>query len=165
MEHKKIALITGISGMDGSYLAELLLDKNYKVHGIIRRSSTINTKRLDGIYNNPNLLLHYGDLNDASFINKIIIQIEPDEIYNLGAMSHVAVSFQNPEYTTDIDAVGTLRILEAIKNINKDIKFYQAGTSELYGGVYDKPQNEQTPFNPHSPYAVAKLYSYWITKN
>ena len=165
MVTKKTALITGISGMDGSYLAELLLEKNYKVHGIIRRSSTINTKRLDGIYNNPDLLLHYGDLNDASFINKIINQIEPDEVYNLGAMSHVAVSFQNPEYTTDIDAVGTLRLLEAIKNKNKNIKFYQAGTSELYGGVYDKPQNEDTPFNPHSPYAVAKLYSYWITKN
>ena len=139
MEKQKIALITGVSGMDGSYLAELLLEKNYKVHGIIRRSSTINTKRLDGIYNNPDLLLHYGDLNDASFINKIINQIEPDEVYNLGAMSHVAVSFQNPEYTTDIDAVGTLRLLEAIKNKNKNIKFYQAGTSELYGGVYDKP--------------------------
>ena len=118
MEHKKIALITGISGMDGSYLAELLLDKNYKVHGIIRRSSTINTKRLDGIYNNPNLLLHYGDLNDASFINKIIIQIEPDEIYNLGAMSHGAVSFQNPEYTTDIDAVSFNGAFQSMNSFN-----------------------------------------------
>lgn len=162
---KKIALITGISGMDGSFLAELLLEKEYTVHGIIRRSSTINTKRLDNIYKNSNLHLHYGDLADSSLINKIINDTRPDEIYNLGAMSHVAVSFENPEYTADIDALGTLRILEAIKNSDKKIKFYQAGTSELYGGVYDKPQNEDTPFNPHSPYAVAKLYSYWITKN
>ena len=162
---KKIALITGISGMDGSFLAEFLLEKDYIVHGIIRRSSSINTKRLDDIYNNENLHLHYGDLSDSSLINKIINDIKPDEIYNLGAMSHVAVSFQNPEYTTDIDGLGTLRILEAIKNSDKKIKFYQAGTSELYGGIYDKPQNEDTPFNPHSPYAVAKLYAYWITKN
>jgi GDPmannose 4,6-dehydratase len=162
---QKIALITGISGQDGSYLSELLLEKGYKVHGIIRRSSSINTKRLDHIYKNPNLFLHYGDLSDSSCINKIINDIKPDEIYNLAAMSHVAVSFETPEYTTDIDATGTLRILESIKNSNKNIKFYQAGTSELYGGVYDKPQNEETPFNPHSPYAVAKLYSYWITKN
>jgi len=165
MENRKIALITGISGQDGSYLAELLLEKGYIVHGIIRRSSSINTKRLDSIYKNPNLFLHYGDLSDSSCINKIIIEYEPDEVYNLAAMSHVAVSFETPEYTTDIDAVGTLRILEAIRNNKKKIKFYQAGTSELYGGVYDKAQNENTPFNPRSPYAIAKLYSYWITKN
>jgi GDPmannose 4,6-dehydratase len=165
MENPKIALITGISGQDGSYLAELLLEKGYIVHGIIRRSSSINTKRLDSIYKNPNLFLHYGDLSDSSCINKIIIDCEPDEVYNLAAMSHVAVSFETPEYTTDIDAVGTLRILEAIRNNKKKIKFYQAGTSELYGGVYDKAQDENTPFHPRSPYAVAKLYSYWITKN
>jgi GDPmannose 4,6-dehydratase len=163
---KKIALITGISGQDGSYLSELLLDKGYIVHGIIRRSSSINTKRLDNIYNNPNLKLHYGDLSDSSLINKIINELRPDEVYNLGAMSHVAVSFQIPEYTCDVDALGTLRILEAIRGVkDKTIKFYQAGTSELYGGIYDKPQNEETPFNPHSPYAVAKLFGYWITKN
>ena len=161
----KIALITGISGQDGSYLAEFLLEKDYKVHGIIRRSSSINTKRLDNIYCNPNLQLHYGDLSDSCLLNKLIINIKPDEIYNLAAMSHVAVSFQIPEYTTDIDATGTLRILEAIKNTDKKIKFYQASTSELYGGVYDKPQNEDTPFNPRSPYAVAKQYAFWITKN
>ena len=161
----KKALITGINGQDGSYLAELLLEKGYTVYGIIRRISNINTKRLDDIYKNPNLILKYGDMSDASFINKILNEILPDEVYNLAAMSHVAVSFENPEYTTDIDAVGTLRLLEAIKNSKRDIKFYQAGTSELYGGVYDKPQNEETPFNPRSPYAVAKLYAYWITKN
>ncbi len=165
MSYIKTALITGINGMDGSYLSEFLLDKGYKVHGIIRRSSMINTHRLDHVYKNPNLFLHYGDLSDASFINKIILDTKPDEIYNLAAMSHVAVSFQIPEYTTDIDALGTLRILEAIKNTGKDIKFYQASTSELYGGVYDKPQNEETPFHPRSPYAVAKQYAYWITKN
>ena len=168
MENKtkiKTAIITGISGMDGSYLAEFLLEKGYKVHGIIRRSSSINTRRLDNIYFNQNLFLHYGDLSDSSFINRIISEINPDEIYNLGAMSHVGVSFQIPEYTTDIDSLGTLRILEAIKNVNTNIKFYQASTSELYGGVYDKPQNEDTPFNPRSPYAVAKQYSFWITKN
>jgi GDPmannose 4,6-dehydratase len=165
MTESKIALITGISGMDGSYLAEFLLEKNYIVHGIIRRSSSINTKRLNNIYDDPNLKLHYGDLSDTSMICKIINEIEPDEIYNLGAMSHVAVSFEIPEYTTDIDAVGTLRILECIKNNKKKIRFYQASTSELYGGIYDKPQNEDTPFYPRSPYAVAKQYSYWITKN
>lgn len=166
MSIQKIALITGISGQDGSYLSELLLEKGYIVHGIIRRSSSINTKRLDNIYNNPNLKLHYGDLSDSSLINKIIIELRPDEVYNLAAMSHVAVSFQIPEYTCDVDALGTLRILEAIRGVkDKTIKFYQAGTSELYGGIYDKPQNEETPFNPHSPYAVAKLFGYWITKN
>jgi GDPmannose 4,6-dehydratase len=163
---RKIALITGITGQDGSYLAEILLEKNYIVYGIVRRTSQINRKRIDHIYNNPNLKLKYGDLADSSFINKIIDEINPDEIYNLAAMSHVAVSFEIPEYTTDIDATGTLRILESIKNKkNKKIKFYQAGTSELYGGIYNQPQNEDTPFNPHSPYAIAKLYSYWITKN
>ena len=161
----KIALITGISGQDGSYLAELLLEKDYEVHGIIRRSSQINTKRLDNIYGNSRLHLHYGDLSDSCLLNKLIMDIKPVEIYNLAAMSHVAVSFQIPEYTTDIDATGTLRILEAIKNTDKNIKFYQASTSELYGGVYDKPQNEDTPFNPRSPYAIAKQYAYWITKN
>lgn len=165
MENKKIALITGITGQDGSYLAEFLLEKNYIVYGIVRRTSQINRKRLDFIYNNPNLILKYGDLSDSSFINKIINDVNPHEVYNLAAMSHVAVSFETPEYTTDIDSLGTLRLLEAIKNKNKKIKFYQAGTSELYGGIYDLPQNEDTPFNPHSPYAVAKLYSYWITKN
>ena len=165
MSESKISLITGISGMDGSYLAEFLLEKNYIVHGIIRRSSSINTKRLNNIYGHPNLKLHYGDLSDTSVICKVINEIEPDEIYNLGAMSHVSVSFEIPEYTTDIDAVGTLRILECIKNNKKKIKFYQASTSELYGGVYDKPQNEDTPFHPRSPYAVAKQYAYWITKN
>jgi len=161
----KIALISGISGQDGSYLAELLLEKNYIVHGIIRRSSTINTHRLDGIYNNSKLFLHYGDLSDGCFINKIVKDVNPDEIYNLAAMSHVAVSFEIPEYTAEIDCLGTLRFLEAIKNINKNIKFYQASTSELYGGVYDKPQNEETPFHPRSPYAIAKQYAFWITKN
>jgi GDPmannose 4,6-dehydratase len=161
----KTALITGISGQDGSYLTELLLEKGYKVHGIIRRSSLINTKRLDHLYRNPDLFLHYGDLSDSCLINKLITEIKPDEIYNLAAQSHVAVSFDIPEYTTDIDATGTLRLLEAIKNNNKNIKFYQASTSELYGGIYDKPQNEDTPFNPRSPYAIAKQYAFWITKN
>jgi GDPmannose 4,6-dehydratase len=161
----KIALITGITGQDGSYLSEFLLEKNYQVHGIVRRTSQINRKRIDNIYDNPNLFLHYGDLSDACLINKLIMEIKPDEIYNLAAMSHVAVSFQIPEYTTDIDATGTLRFLEAIKNCDKNIKFYQASTSELYGGVYDKPQNEDTPFSPRSPYAIAKQYAFWITKN
>ena len=166
----KVALITGITGQDGSYLTELLLEKGYEVHGIIRRSSSFNTKRIDNIYKDPHnlnsrLFLHYGDLGDASSIDNIINKIKPDEVYNLGAMSHVKVSFEIPDYTSDIDALGTLRLLESIRKIDKKVKFYQAGTSELYGGVYDKPQNEQTPFNPRSPYAVAKLYSYWITKN
>ena len=165
MNDTKTALITGINGMDGSYLAELLLEKDYIVHGIVRRTSLINTHRLNNIYRNPNLFLHYGDLSDASFLNKIVVDIKPDEIYNLGAMSHVAVSFQIPEYTTDIDSLGTLRLLEAIKNTGKKIKFYQASTSELYGGVYDQPQNEETPFHPRSPYAIAKQYAFWITKN
>ena len=165
MESKKIVLITGISGQDGSYLAEFLLEKGYIVHGIVRRSSSINTRRLNSIYKNPHLHLHYGDLSDSSCINTLIMNIQPDEIYNLAAMSHVAVSFETPEYTADVDASGTLRLLEAIKNSKKNIKFYQAGTSELYGGVYNKAQDENTPFHPRSPYAVAKLYAYWITKN
>jgi GDPmannose 4,6-dehydratase len=162
---QKIALIFGITGQDGSYLSELLLEKGYIVHGVIRRSSQINTHRLDHIY--KLLKLHYGDLSDSGCINKLINQIKPDEIYNLAAMSHVKVSFDVPEYTCDIDALGTLRILESIKSVSdvKKIKFYQAGTSELYGGIYDTKQNEKTPFNPRSPYATAKLFSYWITKN
>ena len=170
----KIALITGICGQDGSYLAEFLLEKNYIVHGIIRRSSQINTKRLDSIYKDPHntksrLFLHYGDMSDTSSIESILTKVKPDEVYNLAAMSHVRVSFDIPEYTSDVDGIGVLRILECIKNLeknlNKKIKFYQAGTSELYGGIYNEKQNEDTPFNPRSPYAVAKLYGYWITKN
>ncbi len=164
---QKVALITGISGQDGSYLAELLLEKKYKVHGIIRRASLINTKRLDHIY--KQITLHYSDLSDSCSLNKIIQSVLPDEVYNLAAMSHVKVSFDVPEYTADVDATGTLRVLDAVQNTitntGKIIKFYQAGTSELYGGVYDKPQNEETPFYPRSPYAAAKLYSFWITKN
>lgn len=170
----KIALITGICGQDGSYLAEFLLEKNYIVHGIIRRASQINTKRLDSIYQDPHntksrLFLHYGDMSDTSSIESILNKVKPDEVYNLAAMSHVRVSFDIPEYTSDIDGIGVLRILDCIKNLeknlNKRIKFYQAGTSELYGGIYNDKQNEDTPFNPRSPYAVAKLYGYWITKN
>jgi GDPmannose 4,6-dehydratase len=160
---KKIALIYGCTGQDGSYLCELLLEKDYIVHGVIRRSSSINTKRLDHIYDK--ITLHYGDLSDPISIHNTINNIKPDEIYNLAAMSHVAVSFKIPEYTGNIDGLGTLRILEAIKSSDKNIKFYQAGTSELYGGIYNSVLSENTPFNPRSPYAVAKLYSYWITKN
>ena len=168
--NKKIALITGVNGMDGSYLAEFLLEKKYIVHGIIRRSSSINTKRLDNIYKDKhgedvNFFLHYGDMCDSSCLDRLIKEINPDEIYNLAAMSHVKVSFDIPINTSDIDALGTLRVLESIRTSGKKIKFYQAGTSELYGGIYDKPQNELTPFYPRSPYAVAKLYGYWITKN
>jgi GDPmannose 4,6-dehydratase len=168
--NNKISLITGINGQDGSYLAELLLEKGYEVHGIIRRSSSINTKRLNNIYKDPHdsksrLFLHYGDMGDALSLDKIVSEIQPDEVYNLAAMSHVKVSFEIPEYTSDIDGLGTLRLLESIRKINKKVKFYQAGTSELYGGIYNKIQNEETPFNPRSPYAVAKLYSFWITKN
>lgn len=166
----KKALITGITGQDGSYLAELLLDKGYEVHGIIRRASTFNTERIDHIYQDPHeknvrLFLHYGDLVDSSSINQLIMAISPDEIYNLAAQSHVAVSFDIPEYTSEVDALGALRILDAIKNSKKEIRFYQASTSELYGKVLEVPQNENTPFYPRSPYAVAKLYSYWIIKN
>jgi len=169
---KKIALITGITGQDGSYLAELLLEKGYEVHGIKRRSSSFNTHRLDHIYqdlhdDNLNLKLHYGDLTDSSNLIRIIQEVRPDEIYNLGAQSHVAVSFDSPEYTADVDALGALRILEAIRilNLEKKTRYYQASTSELYGNVKESPQTEKTPFNPQSPYAVAKLYAYWIVEN
>jgi GDPmannose 4,6-dehydratase len=169
---KKIALITGITGQDGSYLAELLLEKGYEVHGIKRRSSSFNTQRLDHIYQDPhddnlNLKLHYGDLTDSSNLIRIIQEVRPDEIYNLGAQSHVAVSFDSPEYTADVDALGALRILEAIRilGLEKETRYYQASTSELYGEVQESPQTEKTPFNPQSPYAVAKLYAYWIVEN
>ena len=168
----KKALITGITGQDGSYLGELLINKGYEVHGIKRRTSIFNTQRIDHIYQDPhekgNLFkIHYGDLTDTSNLTRIISEVIPDEIYNLGAQSHVAVSFENPEYTADVDGVGTLRILEAIRllGLQKKCKFYQASTSELYGLVQEIPQNEKTPFYPRSPYAVAKLYSYWITIN
>ena len=168
----KTALITGITGQDGSYLAELLLEKGYEVHGIKRRSSSFNTERVDHIYqdphiNNRNFFLHYGDLTDGINLTRIIQQVQPDEIYNLGAQSHVAVSFEIPEYTADVDALGTLRILEAIRvlGLTEKTRFYQAATSELYGLVQEIPQTENTPFYPRSPYAVAKLYSYWITVN
>jgi len=169
---KKVALITGITGQDGSYLAELLLQKGYEVHGIKRRSSSFNTQRLDHIYQDPhdddlNLKLHYGDLTDSSNLIRIIQEVKPGEIYNLGAQSHVAVSFDSPEYTADVDALGALRILEAIRilGLEKKTKYYQASTSELYGAVEESPQSEKTPFNPQSPYAVAKLYAYWIVEN
>jgi GDPmannose 4,6-dehydratase len=164
---KKIALITGITGQDGSYLAELLLEKNYEVHGIKRRASLFNTTRVDHIFDNPCFKLHYGDLTDTSNLIRLIQQIQPDEIYNLGAQSHVAVSFESPEYTADVDAMGTLRLLEAIRilGLEKKTRFYQASTSELYGLVQEIPQRETTPFYPRSPYAVAKMYAYWITVN
>tara|TARA_B100001989_G_C24546529_1_gene471161 strand:- start:2094 stop:3173 length:1080 start_codon:yes stop_codon:yes gene_type:complete len=172
MSSKKTALITGITGQDGSYLAELLLNKGYEVHGIKRRSSSFNTDRIDHIYQDPhlssaNFILHYGDLTDSTNLIRIIKEVEPDEIYNLGAQSHVAVSFETPEYTANSDAIGTLRILEAIRilEMEKKTKFYQASTSELFGEIKESPQNENTPFNPRSPYAVAKLYAYWISKN
>jgi GDPmannose 4,6-dehydratase len=168
----KVALITGITGQDGSYLAELLLEKGYTVHGIKRRASSFNTQRIDHIYQDPHIenarfKLHYGDLTDSSNLTRIIQQTQPDEIYNLGAQSHVAVSFESPEYTADVDGMGTLRILEAIRilGLEKKTRFYQASTSELYGLVQETPQNETTPFYPRSPYAVAKLYAYWITVN
>ena len=169
---QKVALITGITGQDGSYLAELLLAKGYVVHGIKRRASLFNTTRVDHIYqdpciNNRNFVLHYGDLSDSSNLIRIVQQTQPDEIYNLGAQSHVAVSFELPEYTADVDALGTLRLLEAIRilGLGKKTRFYQASTSELYGLVQEVPQKETTPFYPRSPYAVAKLYAYWITIN
>lgn len=168
----KTALITGITGQDGSYLAELLLEKGYDVHGIKRRASSFNTQRIDHIYqdpheSNPQLKLHYGDLADSSNLTRILEQVRPDEVYNLGAQSHVAVSFEAPEYTADVDAIGTLRLLEAIRflGMEKTTRFYQASTSELYGLVQEVPQNETTPFHPRSPYAVAKMYAYWITVN
>ncbi|NWA04465.1 GDP-mannose 4,6-dehydratase [Pseudomonas gingeri] len=168
----KKALITGITGQDGSYLAELLLEKGYEVHGIKRRASSFNTQRVDHIYQDPHVdnqrfILHYGDLSDSSNLTRIIQEVQPDEVYNLGAQSHVAVSFESPEYTADVDAMGTLRILEAIRllGLEKKTRFYQASTSELYGLVQETPQKETTPFYPRSPYAVAKLYAYWIVVN
>ncbi len=168
----KIALITGITGQDGSYLTELLLEKGYEVHGIIRRSSSFNTSRIDHLYNNPEILnkklfLHYGDLVDTSSLHRLLEKLHPDEIYNLAAQSHVKVSFEIPDYTAQVDALGTLRFLDAIREvgISKKTKFYQASTSELFGKVLEIPQNENTPFYPRSPYGVAKLYGYWITKN
>jgi GDPmannose 4,6-dehydratase len=167
---KKKALITGITGQDGSYLAEQLLEKNYEVHGIIRRSSSFNTSRIDHLYQDPHvhkrsLFLHYGDLTDGSNISRIIEKVEPQEIYNLGAQSHVKVSFEVPEYTAEVDAIGTIRLLDAIKDARIDTKFYQASTSELYGKVQEIPQSETTPFYPRSPYAAAKLYAYWAVVN
>ena len=172
MEEKKIALITGITGQDGSYLAEFLLKKGYIVHGIKRRSSLFNTDRIDHLYQDPhvenrNLILHYGDMTDSMNLTRIIQETQPDEIYNLAAMSHVAVSFETPEYVANADGTGTLRILEAVKllGLTKKTKIYQASTSELYGKVQETPQSETTPFYPRSPYAVAKMYAYWITVN
>ncbi len=167
---KKKAFITGITGQDGAYLTELLLEKNYEVHGMIRRSSSFNTGRIDHLYQDPHvndvkLFLHYGDLSDSSSISRIIEKIKPDEIYNLAAQSHVGVSFDNPEYTADVTGVGTLRLLDAIKDSKIKTKFYQASTSELYGLIQEPVQKETTPFYPRSPYACAKLYSYWITVN
>ncbi len=170
--NKKVALITGVTGQDGSYLAEFLLEKGYQVHGIKRRASSFNTQRIDHIYQDPhieqqNFVLHYGDLTDSSNLTRIIQEVQPDEVYNLGAQSHVAVSFESPEYTADVDAMGTLRLLEAIRllGLEKKTRFYQASTSELFGLVQEIPQRETTPFYPRSPYAVAKLYAYWITVN
>ena len=172
MNTSKTALITGVTGQDGSYLAELLLEKGYEVHGIKRRASSFNTQRIDHIFQDPHLdhksfNLHYGDLSDSSNLTRIISEVQPNEIYNLAAQSHVAVSFEAPEYTADVDALGTLRILEAIRFLGLEHKtrFYQASTSELYGLVQETPQSEKTPFHPRSPYAVAKLYAYWITCN
>jgi len=172
MELTKKALITGITGQDGSYLAEFLLDKGYEVHGIKRRASSFNTQRVDHIYEDPHVehqrfVLHYGDLSDSSNLTRIVQQVQPDEVYNLGAQSHVAVSFEAPEYTADVDALGTLRLLEAIRflGLEKKTRFYQASTSELYGLVQETPQKETTPFHPRSPYAVAKLYAYWTVVN
>ncbi len=169
---KKIALITGVTGQDGAYLAEFLLSKNYQVHGIKRRSSSFNTGRIDHLYEDPhesdtNFFLHYGDMTDATNLIRLIQKIKPHEIYNLAAQSHVMVSFETAEYTANADALGTLRILEAIRilGLEKKIKYYQASTSELYGKIQENPQNEKTPFYPRSPYAVAKLYAYWITVN
>lgn len=169
---ERVALITGITGQDGSYLAEFLLEKGYEVHGIKRRASSLNTERIDHIYQDPHaenqrLVLHYGDLADSSNLTRIIQQVQPDEIYNLGAQSHVAVSFEEPEYTADVDALGTLRVLEAVRllGMTEQTRIYQASTSELYGLVQESPQNEKTPFYPRSPYGVAKLYGFWITVN
>jgi GDPmannose 4,6-dehydratase len=166
----KKALITGITGQDGSYLAELLLQKEYEVHGIIRRSSSFNTARIDHLYNNPDIMgkklfLHYGDVTDTSNLNRILERIQPNEIYNLAAQSHVKVSFELPEYTAEVDAIGTVRFLDAIREVGLKPKFYQASTSELFGKAQQVPQNEKTPFYPRSPYGVAKLYGYWIIIN
>ncbi|GIA94040.1 GDP-mannose 4,6-dehydratase [Vibrio cholerae] len=166
--NNKVALITGITGQDGSYLAEFLLEKGYEVHGIIRRASSFNTERIDSaIASSGKIHLHYGDLTDSSNLIRLVKEIQPDEIYNLGAMSHVAVSFESPEYAADVDAMGTIRLLEAIRinGLEKKTRFYQASTSELYGEVQEIPQKETTPFHPRSPYAVAKMYAYWITVN
>lgn len=172
MSKKNIALITGVTGQDGSYLAEFLLEKGYVVHGIKRRSSSLNTERIDHIYQDPhienkNFFLHYGDLSDSSNLTRILQETHPTEVYNLGAQSHVAVSFESPEYTADVDALGTLRLLEAIRllGMQRKVKFYQASTSELFGNVQETPQKETTPFYPRSPYAVAKMYAYWIVVN
>jgi GDPmannose 4,6-dehydratase len=169
---KKVALITGVTGQDGSYLAEFLLEKGYEVHGIKRRASSFNTQRVDHIYQDPHIenssfKLHYGDLSDSSNLTRILQEVQPDEVYNLGAQSHVAVSFESPEYTADVDAMGTLRLLESIRflGLEKKTRFYQASTSELYGLVQEIPQKETTPFHPRSPYAVAKMYAYWIVVN
>jgi len=169
---KKVALITGVTGQDGSYLAEFLLEKGYEVHGIKRRSSSLNTERIDHIYQDvhstdPSFFLHYGDLTDTSNLTRLLSKIQPDEVYNLGAQSHVAVSFECPEYTADVDGIGTLRLLEAIRflGLEKKTRFYQASTSELYGDVRESPQTETTPFYPRSPYGVAKLYAYWMVVN
>ncbi len=167
---KKVALISGITGQDGSYLTEQLLAKGYEVHGIIRRASSFNTFRIDHLYRDPDtmnksLFLHYGDLTDSSNLNRLVEKINPDEIYNLGAQSHVQVSFEVPEYTAEVDAVGTLRFLDAIRETGVETKYYQASTSELYGKVQEIPQTENTPFYPRSPYAAAKLYAYWVTIN
>src|SRR5579862_6888292 len=167
----KKALITGITGQDGAYLAEFLLEKGYEVHGIKRRSSSFNTERIDHLYQDPHiagrrLFLHYGDMTDANNLMQVVLTVEPDEIYNLAAQSHVAVSFETPEYTADVDALGALRLLEAVRNLRtKSARFYQASTSELYGLARESPQSESTPFYPRSPYGVAKLYAYWITVN
>lgn len=172
MSQNKVALITGVTGQDGSYLAEFLLEKGYEVHGIKRRASSFNTERIDHIFQDPHeknarFKLHYGDLSDTSNLTRILREVQPDEVYNLGAQSHVAVSFESPEYTADVDAIGTLRLLEAIRflGLEKKTRFYQASTSELYGLVQEVPQKETTPFYPRSPYAVAKMYAYWITVN
>ena len=167
---KKVALISGITGQDGSFLAELLLKKKYIVHGIIRRSSSFNTGRIDHLHNNKNLLnkslfLHYGDLTDSSNLNRLVEKVNPNEIYNLGAQSHVKVSFELPEYTSEVDGIGTLRFLDAIRETGIDTRFYQASTSELFGNSSKNSQNESTPFYPRSPYAVAKLFSYWMVIN
>jgi GDPmannose 4,6-dehydratase len=161
----KRALITGITGQDGSYLAELLLEKGYEVHGLVRRSSQFNRSRIVHLEPNPAFKLHYGDLGDSSSLNKIIFNVQPDEVYNLAAQSHVQVSFETPEYTTDVDASGTVRLLEAVRSIKDNARFYQASSSEMYGKVQEVPQTETTPFYPRSPYGCSKVYSYWITKN